>query len=200
MPAVMSIVSEEFLALRKRIGADRNDEMWDGVLHLAPVPNRVHQDIEGALEAYLRYFWAPEREARVYHQINVAPVGGWPDKNYRVPDLVLLLPHRFAIDRNEYFEGAPSAVVEIRSPDDESYAKLPFYFDLGVPEVWIIDRDTKVPELYVPGRKKYRLARPNRAGWLVGPETQVELRHQPPDRLGVRVGGDDAGRRTLPEH
>jgi Uma2 family endonuclease len=199
MRAVMLAVPEDLLALRKRNGADRNDEMWDGVLHLALLPTRAQQDLEGSLELYLRRSWAPERGARAYHQIALTPVGGWP-KNYRVPDLVLLLPHRFAIDRNEYFEGAPSAVVELRSPDDESYEKLPFYFDLGVPEVWIIDRDTKFPELYVPGRKKYRLARPNRAGWLVGPETQVELMHQPPDRLAVRVGGDEAGRRALPEH
>src|SRR4051812_10847768 len=115
MRAVMPIVSEDVLALRKRTGADRYDEMWEGGLHMAPVPTRAHQDFEFHLESYLRSLWAPSREGKVYHQINVAPVGGWPN-NYRVPDLVLLLSHRFAIDRNEYFEGAPSAVVEIHSP------------------------------------------------------------------------------------
>jgi Uma2 family endonuclease len=60
----------------------------------------------------------------------VAPPGGWPD-NHRIPDLVLLTPARFAIDRNEYFEGAPDVVVEIRSPGDESYEKRDFYAALG---------------------------------------------------------------------
>jgi Uma2 family endonuclease len=199
MRAVMPVVSEDILAQRKRTGADRYDEMWEGVLHMAPVPNRLHQDFEFSLEAYLRHFWAPERDARVYHQINVASIGGWAT-DYRVPDVVMLLPHRFAIDRNEYFEGAPTAVVEIHSPGDESYDKLPFYFDLGVPEVWIIQRDTKVPEIYVPGRRRYRLVRPNGGGWIKGPETQVQLKHEAPNHLAIRVGGDDASRRVLPEH
>ena len=33
-------------------------------------------------------------------------------------------------------------MIEIASPDDESYAKLPFYREAGVGEVLIIDRDT----------------------------------------------------------
>lgn len=56
--------------------------------------------------------------AKVYHQINLCPPGGWPD-NYRIPDLVLLTPARFSIDRNAYFEGASDAVVEICSPGGE---------------------------------------------------------------------------------
>jgi hypothetical protein len=35
-------------------------------------------------------------------------------------------------------------VVEIRSPGDESFEKLPFFDRIGVGEVLIIDRDTKV--------------------------------------------------------
>jgi Uma2 family endonuclease len=199
MRAVIAVVSEDFLAQRKRTGADRYDEMWQGVLHVAPVPTRAHQDFEFHLESYLRSFWAPSRDGKVYHQINVAPVGGWPS-NYRVPDVVLLLPQRFAIDRDEYFEGAPSAVVEIHSPGDESCDKLPFYFDLGVPEVWIIHRDTKAPEIYVPGRKKYRLQRANGSGWIKGPQTQVELKHAAPDKFAIRVNGDDTVERELPEY
>ena len=140
---------------------------------------------------------APARQAKVYHQINVASIGGWQD-NYRIPDLVLLLPERFTIDRNEYFEGAPSAVVEIHSPGDESYEKLPFYAELGVPEVWIIHRDSKEPEVHVRKRKNYQKAKPA-AGWLLGPETGVELARTPGGKLAVRIAGDDSTRRELPE-
>jgi Uma2 family endonuclease len=193
MRGVMPSIPPEFLELRKRTGADRYDEMWDGVLHMAPVPNRMHQDLEWYLETYLRQFWAPSRQAKVYHEINLASIGGWP-KNYRIPDLVLLLPHRFAIDCNEYFEGAPSAIVEIHSPDDESYEKLPFYATLGVPEAWIIHCDSKEPELYVLKRKKYSQAKPV-AGWLRGPETGVELARSQQGRLAIRIAGDDSTRR-----
>lgn len=54
MRAVMPEVSPAILAWRKRTGADRWDEMWEGVLHMAPLPNREHQDLEGAMETYLR--------------------------------------------------------------------------------------------------------------------------------------------------
>lgn len=198
MRAVMPVVSPDILAQRKRTGADRYDEMWDGVLHLAPVANRAHQDFAFQLQWYLRTYWAPRFDARAYGEINIASVGGWPN-DYRVPDVVLLLPDRSAIDRNEYFEGAPTAVVEIHSPGDEAHDKLPFYYDLGVREVWVIHRDTKVPEMYVPGRRRYRRVRPNGGGWLKGPATKVELKHAPPDRLTVRVGGDAGTIRELPE-
>src|ERR1044072_4845989 len=109
MKAVMATVPPDILEWRRRTGADQWDEMWEGVLHMAPSPNRDHQDFEGALEAWLRLNWAGPNGCRVYHQINVAQPGTWP-KNYRVPDLVLLTPKRFHIDCNEYFEGGPDAV------------------------------------------------------------------------------------------
>src|SRR5262245_25481128 len=155
MKAVMPIVPPDILAWRKKTGAHKFDELWDGVLHMPPMPNRDHQDLEGSLEMYLRVHWGKPNEGKVYHQINLAPIGGWPN-NFRIPDLLLLKPERFAIDRNEYFEGAPDVVIEIRSPGDETYEKLDFYRELGVPEVWVIDRDTKEPEVHVlkRGRNK----------------------------------------------
>jgi Uma2 family endonuclease len=170
----MPSVPPDIAAWRKRTGADRWDEMWDGVLHMPPMPNRAQQELEAALETFLRSAWAPLRQAKVYHQINVAAIGGWPN-NYRIPDLVVLLPQRFAIDRNEYFEGAPDVVVEIHSPGAETYEKLPFYAELGVPEVWVIHRDTRVPELYALRGKRYRKRPAGAGGWLRSPGTGVEL-------------------------
>jgi Uma2 family endonuclease len=197
MKAVMATVHPEILAWRKRTGADRYDEMWDGVLHMPPMPNRMHQDFEWGLETYLRLVWAAPREAKVYHQVNVASIGGWPN-DYRIPDLVLLLPERFAIDRNEYFEGAPTAVVEIHSPGDETYEKLPFYAGLGVRETWVIHRDTKEPEIHVLRGKRYRKQRIS-GGWQRGPTTGIDLTLARPGKLAIRLAGDDSTRRELPE-
>src|SRR5581483_1474566 len=163
--AVVLDVPASLLEERKRNGAAQWDERWEGVLHMAAVPNREHQDLEYCLEAYLRAHWAKSCKGRVYHQINLAPINGWPD-DYRIPDLLLLTPDRFEIDHNEYFEGAPTLVVEIHSPGDESSEKLPFYQKLGVPEVWIIDRDTKEPEIHVLKRGRYRVQAPGRNGWV----------------------------------
>ena len=164
---------------------------------MPPMPNREHQDLEASLETFLRLRWAPGRGAKVYHQINVASIGGWP-KDYRIPDLVVLLPQRFAIDRNEYFEGGPDVVVEIHSPGDESYEKLPFYADLGVPEVWVIERDTKEPEIHALKRGRYKKLAARADGWLRSPGTGVELRVGRPGKLAVRLAGDEASRQELP--
>jgi Uma2 family endonuclease len=195
--AVMPIVLPDVQALRKHTGADRWDEMWDGVLHMPPMPNFDHQDLEGALQVYLVLHWGRPRKARVLHQINLAPPGGWPD-DFRVPDLVLLTPERFGINRNEYFEGAPEVVVEIHSPGDETYEKLPFYQELGVPEVWIIDRDSKEPEIHVLKRRRYKKQPAGREGWVRSPGTGIELRASGSGKLAVRLAGDESSREDLP--
>jgi Uma2 family endonuclease len=161
------------------------------------MPNRFHQDIEGALETFLRSIWAPRAKAKVYHQINLASIGGWP-KNYRIPDLLIVLPERFAIDRNEYFEGPPNVVVEIHSPEDESYDKLPFYEKLGVLEVWIIDRDTCEPEIYQLKRNRYRKVAASEEGWFRSAETGLEMRRGVGTKLSVRLAGDETTRQELP--
>jgi Uma2 family endonuclease len=196
MKAVMPSLLPDIQAIRKKTGADQWDEMWEGVLHMPPAPNRGHQDLEGSLESYLRFYWAPTCQGKVYHQINLAAIGGWPD-NYRIPDLVLLLPQRFAIDRNEYFEGPPDVVVEIHSPGDEAYEKLPFYRDLGVPEVWIIHRDTREPEIYVLKRNRYKKQSATAHGWVRSPHLRIEMASAK-GKLAVRLTGDDATRQDLP--
>jgi Uma2 family endonuclease len=171
--------------------------MWEGVLHMPPMPIIEHQDLEGALETFLRTYWTRPHKAKVYHNVNLASEGGWPD-DYRIPDLLLLTPPRFGIDRNKYFEGAPDAVVEIHSPGDEAYEKLPFYAKLGVPEVWIIERDTKQPEIYLLRRGRYRKQPPTKAGWVRSPLTGMELRAGPSSKLLIRVIGDPTTQAALP--
>lgn len=196
MKAVMSSLLPDVQAIRKKTGADQWDEMWDGVLHLPPAPNCDHQDLEGSLESYLRYYWAPQCKGKVYHQINVSPGGDWL-KNYRIPDLVPLLPPRFGINRNKYFERAPDAVIEIHSPGDEAYEKMLFYRDLGVPEVWIIDRDSRVPEIHVLKRGRYKKQSPTAQGWIRSPQTGIELAESK-GKLIVRLAGEDSTQQELP--
>ena len=45
MRAVMSEVPPGLLAWRCRTGADRWDEVWEGVLHMAPSPSDDHQEL-----------------------------------------------------------------------------------------------------------------------------------------------------------
>jgi len=197
MKAVMSSVPPEVLEQRKRTGADRWDEMWEGVLHMGPMPDLEHQDFEWSLETYLRLRWARRRKARVYHNINVASPGGWPN-DYRIPDLALLTSRCQAVRRGQYLEGPPDVVVEIESPGDESREKLGFYARLGVAEVWITHRDTKSPEIHLLTRGRLRRKPVERDGWLRSRVVGIEMRRGRPGKLAIRLIGDDSTREDLP--
>ncbi len=198
MKAVMPSAPADLLKRRKETGADRWDEMWEGVLHMGPMANPDHQDLEGAMETYLRLRWARKRRAKIYHNINLASPGGWPN-NYRIPDLIILTAKSAAVRKAECFEGGPDVVVEIRSPDDETYEKFSFYASLGVPEIWVIDRETKIPEIHTLAGGLYKKKPPEPDGWLRSGETGIELAAKIPGKLSMRLGGDDATREDLPE-
>jgi Uma2 family endonuclease len=172
--------------------------MWNGELHTAPAPNFDHQDLESELESYLKARWARPIRAKVIHQVNVASLGGWPD-DYRIPDLVLITRERADINRGECLEGAPDVVVEILSPGDETRQKLPFYSELGVPEVWVIDRDSKEPEVHLLRGGKFRKQRPVAGGWVRSPLTGIEMRAASGGKLSIRLIGNDETRQELPE-
>jgi Uma2 family endonuclease len=198
MRAYMTEMPPEVLAWRRKTNAHNWDEVWDGVLHMTPMPSPQHQDLGGEIEAWLRYRWARPRGCRVFRDVNLAPPGGWPDQNYRCPDLLLLTPARFATERETHFEGAPDAVVEIRSPGDETYEKLPFYAALGTPEVWVVHRDTKVPEVFVLRGGAYVLKAADAEGWVRSDAIGVELRPGPAGKLTTRLAGDPASAEALP--
>jgi Uma2 family endonuclease len=202
MKAVVNQMPPHWLAERKNSDVAQWDEMWDGVLHMPPMPNGIHQDFELDVAAYLKRRWAKPRGAMVRHGVNLttpADEDAWT-KNYRVPDIVLLTPDRFHIDKNEYMAGAPLVVIEIRSPDDETYDKFPFYAALGVPEVWVFHRDTKVPEVHALGPgPAYRPRPADPDGWLRSPAAGVEFRQTRPGKVWLRVAGDEATAEELPD-
>jgi Uma2 family endonuclease len=196
---VMPDVPAFILDWRRTSGADRYDEMWDGVLHMPPEANREHGDFQFCLHSWLKDYWAVPTGGRVHNPINVSPtLENWR-KNYRVPDLVLLSPDRFAIDHNEVFVGAPLVVVEIHSPGDEAYEKLPFYAALGVPEVWIFHRDSKEPEIRALAGDAYLLLAADPRGWHRSAATGMECRVVNPGRLTLRMAGDTASEEEIPE-
>lgn len=164
---------------------------------MAPVPNRDHQELAFTLAVWLRFNWAEPNGCRVYLDRNIAERGTWPD-NYRIPDLVLVTPSRLHLDCNEYFDGGPDAVVEIHSPDDEAYEKLDFYAKVGVREVWIIDRDTRIPEVFQTIGGELRSITPNHDGWLGSSATNIEMRAAQGEELEIRIAGRDDTRALLP--
>jgi len=119
---------EALLERRRRIGADSHDEMWQGVLHVAPAPLRRHARLQARLAALLE----PLANARGLEVVSEFNLGASED--YRVPDGGLLAP-----GPDELYVSTAALVVEVVSPGDETWAKLPFYAAHRVEEVLIVD-------------------------------------------------------------
>ena len=139
-------VPEHLLQERRRLGHDRRDEMWEGVLHMVPQPLSHHQ----RLGALLLTAFMPAADGRglwaSYETSLFRP--GTEDSDYRVPDLVVARPENVS---ERGIEGRAELVIEIRSPGDESGEKVAFYADVGCQEVLLVDRDTLELELHVRG-------------------------------------------------
>lgn len=123
---------EALIESRRRTGADRRDELWEGDYHMNPAPRKRHAILVSQMLERL----GPV--ARRGGLITTADFNlGVPD-DYRIPDAGL---HRDASDA-VYVDTAP-LVVEVLSPEDETMEKLPFYASRGVDEVVIVDPDER---------------------------------------------------------
>lgn len=127
------------LAERARLGLDVFDEVWNGEYHMVPTPTNEHQRL-GARLLIAAYPVAEAAGLEVRYEFNLLPADAVGFEDFRVPDLVVFHP---SVGAEEGVRGPASLVVEIRSPGDESFEKLPFFDRIGVGEVLIIDRDTK---------------------------------------------------------
>jgi Uma2 family endonuclease len=120
---------DELLERRRRSGLDRMDEMWNGVLHMVPAPGGRHAQIEWQLAQLLRPL-AELAQLRAGGQFNL----GADDTDFRVPDGGLHRPPATGT-----WHPTAALVLEIVSPGDESWEKLPFYAAHNVEEVLIVD-------------------------------------------------------------
>jgi len=202
MKAVIAELPRHWGEERRNSEASQWDEMWDGVLHMAPMPNGMHQDFALDLAAYLKRRWAKPRGGLVRLEANLTTLEDESDwtKNYRIPDIVLVSKDRLGIDKNTYLAGAPLVVVEIRSYGDETDEKFEFYSGLGVPEVWTFDRDSKAIELFLRSSDgSYELVRPDAEGWHRSPNTGASFRQVERCSIFIRVDNDPDSERELPD-
>jgi Uma2 family endonuclease len=120
---------EQLLEHRRRSGLDRFDEVWDGVLHMVPAPSFGHGDVESQLHRIIGSL-AYEVKLKMIGQSNL----GESEHDFRVPDSALHPP-----DAHGTWHSTAAMVIEIVSPGDESWQKLPFYAAHNVNEVLIVD-------------------------------------------------------------
>jgi len=174
MRAVLVHVTDQELAHRRSIGADHWDEMWEGVLHMTPAPSLEHQRILGQLVVFLEPLLRSLKRGTLLPGINVFRT----PTNYRIPDLTFVATGREDVlsDAGVREGGSPDAVIEIRSPEDETYEKFPFYAAIGTREVIVIDRDTKRPEIYRLAGSELAMLQPDAEGWVRAETMSVRFR------------------------
>ena len=135
-------------AERQASGADRYDEVWEGVYMMAPLANNEHQKLQGGLVAAITNAFGWATPELVLPGANVSDrEDGW-EHNYRCPDVVVVCAGGAARDCGTHWSGGPDFCVEITSPGDRSRDKIDFYSRIGVRELLVVDRDPWALELY----------------------------------------------------
>ena len=115
---------------RRRAGLDRLDEVWEGVLHMVPAPSHAHANVAQQLAELLGPLARRAGLEATMHEFNL----GEGENDFRVPDGGLHRP-----GAGGTWHPTAALVVEIVSPGDETWQKLPFYAKQRVEEVLIVD-------------------------------------------------------------
>ncbi|MGH9128947.1 MAG: Uma2 family endonuclease [Acidimicrobiales bacterium] len=143
LPAVL----DQLIAHRQAAGLDTFDEVWEGTYHMSPAPRSQHAYLDDEIAGVLRPY------ARAAGLFGSGPFNLGVRDDYRVPDRGY---HRALLDV-VYLDTA-AIVVEIVSPHDESYEKLPFYASRGVDEVFLVEGPTRRIHVHCLGADGYEEA------------------------------------------
>jgi Uma2 family endonuclease len=117
---------ERLIAHRRALGLDGFDEVWDGEYHVAPHAHSDHGIISDEIAGALRPL------AKRAGLIGSDAFNLGEPTDYRVPNRGY---HRQR--PGTLYVATAAVVVEVVSPDDETFPKLPFYAAHGVEEVLV---------------------------------------------------------------
>jgi Uma2 family endonuclease len=166
MRVLMIDAPQSMLDDRHRMGLDRRDEMWDGVVHMVPPAKDEHQGVNGDFW-YVVYPLAkrrglfPRMETGLFHC----------DDDYRVPDQLYRLPEHGS-ERGA--EGA-EMVVEVRSPNDDTYRKFDFFIAVDVREVLVLHPKGRRFELFRRFDDRLMLMSPGPSGTVESDVLGIQL-------------------------
>jgi Uma2 family endonuclease len=140
---------QQLIERRKQLGLDLYDEVWEGTYHMTPAPRARHGYLLDELVRVLRPFMEPAG------LVGTAPFNLGDADDYRVPDYGY---HRGMPDLEAIYLSTAAVVVEVVSPGDETYDKLPFYASHKVDEVIIVVPAQERVELLALVRDHYEAA------------------------------------------
>jgi hypothetical protein len=139
---------EALIARRRQLGLDTFDEVWEGDYHMNAGPSGPHAWIDQQLAEIL----GPLARRAGLFAGGVFNLG--VEEDFRVPDRGI---HRSPLVAM-WFDTA-ALVVEIESPDDETWDKLGFYAAHAVDEVLIVSPDRHTVTLLALEEGQYAAAR-----------------------------------------
>lgn len=151
-------LKERLKEQRRASGGDRYDEVWDGVYLMSPLANVEHQALVGDIFSVFRAVVLAHGLGSVYPGLSVSDRDDDWEQNYRRPDVVVLLKGCPAKLCKNHLFGGPDLVAEVVSPNDRSRAKLGFYAEIGVRELFLVDREPWALELCKLDAGQLRLA------------------------------------------
>ena len=138
----------------------RRYEVVDGELHVTAAPRFRHQQMVRQLLLLLD---AAAREHELGEVVPGPVTVRLRDDLVLEPDIVFIRKERMGIvDADGRIQGPPDLVVEVLSPSNRAYdrdVKRKRYLDGGVPEVWIVDPDEEVLEVWTGGGSDPRRCR-----------------------------------------
>jgi len=116
----------EIIERRHALGQDTYDEVWEGVYHVAPNAGTEHAQVGAEVLIALA-----SRARRLELVTSTAFNLGTGRSDYRVPDggLAREAPHGT-------YAATALVVLEVVSPDDETYDKFAFYSTVGSGRSW----------------------------------------------------------------
>lgn len=139
--------AEALIAQRHALGQDARDEVWEGVYHMGPYAHFRHGVLESEMHDVLR----PRVAAAGLIKTGAFNLGD-DEHNFRVPDLGV---HDGA---GGVYVATCRLVVEILSPDDETFAKFAFYAAHGVDEILVVDPESRSVRCWRLAEGDYALA------------------------------------------
>lgn len=130
----------------------RRYEIIGGELFVTPAPISRHQIVV----KNIAFILGPHVEACRGAQILWAPLAVVLSRHdVFQPDLLVILPERASIVKEDGIHGAPDLVVEVLSPSTEERdrgIKLVAYARFGVGEYWIVDPEARRIEVHARAR------------------------------------------------
>jgi len=138
-------------------GEETRCELIDGIVYdMSPAPGWIHQGISAKLVTQLGNF-LEDKPCMVFQgPFDVRLNADGADDTVVQPDVVVICDR--SIIAKTGCTGAPDLVIEILSPSNahkDFILKRNKYMNAGVKELWIIDPETRIVQVYIRENGKY---------------------------------------------